>query len=94
MKKHSSARFKDGIKYGDDFAYVNMRRSRVVLDKHPLIGITCLSYAKIEHFEVINKAIKFGEENINILACNTDSYMFEAKNKPDAYIDYYREKTT
>ena len=66
----------------DNLVAIFMRKKRVVMDRKFSVGFTILELAKLKMFECFYDVIlpRFGDDNIDLLLTDTDSFILHIKN--------------
>uniref|UniRef100_UPI003D0B846D hypothetical protein n=1 Tax=Sulfurimonas sp. TaxID=2022749 RepID=UPI003D0B846D len=78
-KLHSNPRFKNETRFDENLAAVHLKRTNMKFDKPIYIGATVLELSKLLMYEFYYTVLQpyFGEENIEILYTDTDSYILK-----------------
>ena len=77
-KYMGNPRFKSMRFLNDDLVAIFLKKKKVTLDKHWMVGWTILELSKLAMFELYYDVVipRFGIENVDIVMSDTDSYIF------------------
>ena len=78
----NSPRFIESRQIGEDLTAVFLKKKKVVMDRKYSIGFTILEVSKLIMYEYWYEIIvpRFGEENVDILLSDTDSFVLHIRN--------------
>ena len=78
----NSPRYIESRQIGEDLTAVFLKKKKVVMDRKYSIGFTILEISKLIMYEYWYETIvpRFGEENVDILLSDTDSFVLHIRN--------------